>query len=356
MLADLPVFAICGHSNSGKTTVIEALLARMRARGLAVAVAKFHAHGIDIDRPGKDSDRFFRAGADILLQGPDQGFLRTHPPYAAAERQLAALARRHDLVLVEGRRHFPCDKVWLLGDGETGPPSEAGRLLACLPRDVDRAEIVWNILQTWLPLRWVTVPVHGCILIGGRSSRMGRPKHLIRRGGKTWLERAVECLQGRVERTVLVGAGDAPRGLSNLTRLPDAPDAEGPMAGLLAAMRWAPWASWLAAACDLPNLSAGAAEWLLSTRAPGAWATLPRLPREDGVEPLLAHYDFRARELLEALAAEGKFSPSSLAGHPKVISPAPPEEISAAWENVNTPAHLARIERHKRRAGRSDQA
>ena len=79
MLADLPIFAICGHSGSGKTTLLEALLSRLRASGLALAVAKFHAHRIDVDRPGKDSDRLFRTGADVFLQGPDEGFSRTLP-------------------------------------------------------------------------------------------------------------------------------------------------------------------------------------------------------------------------------------------------------------------------------------
>jgi molybdopterin-guanine dinucleotide biosynthesis protein A len=121
------------------------------------------------------------------------------------------------------------------------------------------------------------------------------------------------------------------------------------MAGLLAAMRWAPRASWLVSACDLPGLRLEALEWLLSTRAPGVWATLPRLPGRQGVEPLLAHYDFRALGPLEALAAQGRYSPSLLADHPKVASPGPPADLAPAWENVNTPDDLARMTQKARR-------
>jgi molybdopterin-guanine dinucleotide biosynthesis protein A len=110
----------------------------------------------------------------------------------------------------------------------------------------------------------------------------------------------------------------------------------------MAAMRQAPWASHLVAACDLPDLTAEAVRWLLSTRSPGVWATLPRLPGRTGVEPLLAHYDFRARTILEDLAAAGRFSPSLAAEHPKVISPEPPPALAPAWANVNTPEDLAR--------------
>ena len=351
MLTDLPIFAICGHSGSGKTTLIEALVPRLAAGGLSVAVAKTHAHGIDVDRPGKDSDRLFRAGADVFLHGPDQGFSRVHPPPSTGGRtgpggapalQLAALARRYDLVLVEGRKPLPCAKVWLLREGERRPPRALGPALACLSRDADRAEAAWGLLESWLPAQWRRPPVFGCVLIGGRSTRMGRPKHLLRQGRRTWLEHTVGCLRPVAEKAVIAGAGEVPRALADVAHLPDALGVRGPLAGILAAMRWAPWATWLVAACDLPNLSPQAIAWLLETRTAGVWATLPRPAGGRVVEPLLAHYDFRARAILEGLAAEGNFSPSRAADHPKVLTPTPPAALRAAWENVNTPEDLAR--------------
>jgi molybdopterin-guanine dinucleotide biosynthesis protein A len=138
----------------------------------------------------------------------------------------------------------------------------------------------------------------------------------------------------------VVGEGTVPEFLDNLVRLTDAPDARGPMAGILAAMRWAPHASWLVVACDLPALSAKALDWLLATRAPGRWATLPRLEGSGRVEPLLAHYDFRARALLEERAADGNFALQDLSQSRAVYAPSPPAGLAAAWRNVNTPADL----------------
>ena len=98
------------------------------------------------------------------------------------------------------------------------------------------------------------------------------------------------------------------------------------------------------AACDLPLLSLPALEWLLSTRAPGVWATLPQLRGQDGrIEPLLAHYDFRSLPLLENRAAEGDFSLARLGTHPKVIVPSPPSSLVPAWQDVNTPAELKQV-------------
>jgi len=339
--ADLPVLAIGGCHDAGKTTVLEAILPHLAARGLAVAVVKAAGSRMDVDRPGKDSDRLFQAGADVFVRGKAEGFVRTHPtetgPTAA---DLADLARRYDLVLLECRSRAPCATVWLLGEGEDAPPKEVGEVLAALPRTPDRADTVGAMLDRWLPEQWLRPPVYGCVLIGGRSSRMGRPKHLLQSGGRTWLERTVEVLCPAVERIVIAGAGDVPDALAGAMRLPDAPGIEGPMAGLLAAMRWAPWATWLAAACDLPNLSADAVRWLLSTRAPGVWATLPRRGEGSGVEPLLAHYDFRARAILERLASEGRFAPSLAAEHPKVATLTPPSYLAPAWKNLNTPDDL----------------
>lgn len=181
---------------------------------------------------------------------------------------------------------------------------------------------------------WRDRSVFGCVLIGGASRRMGRPKHLIEQGGETWLERTVMRLARFTSQVVIAGDGAIPASLAGYPQLPDVPGINGPVAGMLAAMRWAPEASWLVAACDMPDLSDEAVKWLLDTRAPGVWATLPLVSGRP--EPLFAYYDPRAAALLESLVAEGAAAPRLLAGRPGVITPEPPSGIVAAWRNVNT--------------------
>lgn len=335
----IPVFGFCGYSGSGKTTLIEALLPALIARGLRVAVLKHDCHGLDVDRKGKDSDRFFRAGADVLAQGPGESFMRVREPDGVRlEGELARLCERHDLVLVEGHKTSPiANKLWLLSEGETAPPSEAGQVARVLPRTADRARDALAWIDATLPRIWRRAPVYAGVLIGGRASRMGRPKHLIaRRGGRTWLEQVVAAVSPGVDQVVLLGRASVPPALRDLPLLPDAPDAEGPLAGILAAMRWNPTASWLIAACDMPFATPSAVRWLLSTRRPGTWATLPRLTGSSGVEPLLAHYDFRARHLLEQCRG-----PSELARWKQCATPLIPPRLAPAWRNINTPAELA---------------
>ncbi|MDY7115223.1 molybdopterin-guanine dinucleotide biosynthesis protein B [Halomonas sp. SSL-5] len=114
----LPLLGIAAWSGTGKTTLLEALLPRLRARGLRVAVIKHAHHTFDVDQPGKDSHRLRQAGASpmliasrarlaLMMETPDQ-----------EEADLAALLamvspQRPDLVLVEGFKAWPLPKLEL---------------------------------------------------------------------------------------------------------------------------------------------------------------------------------------------------------------------------------------------------
>ena len=53
-----PAVSVVGRHNSGKTTLVEAVIARLVADGLDIGSVKHHGHvGFDIDIPGKDSYR-----------------------------------------------------------------------------------------------------------------------------------------------------------------------------------------------------------------------------------------------------------------------------------------------------------
>ena len=62
----IPVYSVVAFSGTGKTTMLEQLVVELKARGIALAVVKHDAHDFEIDREGKDSWRFSRAGADVV--------------------------------------------------------------------------------------------------------------------------------------------------------------------------------------------------------------------------------------------------------------------------------------------------
>ena len=334
-LGSPPVFGVCGYSGSGKTTLIEGLIPRLIADGLAVAVVKHDAHGLTVDTAGKDTDRLFRAGATVFAHDPAQSFLR-RAPRGGEELSTAVdlLLRDHDVVLVEGHKQTPLSaKLWLQRQAGDEAPPEARPVVASLGPDVDRLEIAYHLLASWLREQMRRAPLRAGVLIGGRSSRMGRPKQTLTLGGTTWAERVAAALQPRVSELCLLGDGEVPAPLAGLPRLADVPGRSGPLAGMLAAMRWDPAAAWIFAACDMPLLGAEAVAWLLDQRAPGTWAILPRRADTGQIEPLCAWYDPRAAAILETLDR-----PVALANHRKTHTPAVPPSLEAAWCNMNTPA------------------
>ena len=179
---------------------------------------------------------------------------------------------------------------------------------------------------------------YAAVLIGGQSSRMGYPKSLLRAGGEFVLERIVAAA-GEVSReVVLVGEAPLPAGeLATLRRIQDAPDVEGPLGGLLAALRWRPRANWIVISCDAPFLSADALRWLLAQAKPGAIAVLPHLDSPETPEPLIALYTPKARSVFEQATRAGERSLRRIMVGKRIHSPRVPENLRKAFVNINTP-------------------
>lgn len=179
----------------------------------------------------------------------------------------------------------------------------------------------------------------GGILVGGGSRRMGRPKQLVEIGNQTMFERVADALAPHVAAIVALGAGELPAGWDPARRLADAPGVRGPVAGILSALQWAPQATWVVAACDLPDVTPAAIAWLLTQRRPNRAAVLPCLDTR-GPEPLLALYEPAALPLIEQAASSGA-GPASLAGHAAVAVVPVPAPLRQAWWDADTPTDLA---------------
>lgn len=337
-LLPAPVLAVCGWSGAGKTTLLESAIPQLVANGLRVAVVKHDAHGIQVDRPGKDSDRLFRAGASVVLRSPEESFARLPASDGTSlERALRGLAATHDLVLVEGHKNTPLPKVWLEDEARRPAPDHLAHLLTALPRGGGRLAAFLALTEQVVRQHFAARPLLGGVLVGGASTRMGRPKHLARVGGRSLLQRVADALSPHGQGVVLLG--EAPRTASR-RRVPDAPGVAGPLAGILAALRSHPTAAWLIAACDMPALTPQALAWVLSHRRPGVWAVIPQDARGH-LEPLAALWEPQAAPLLEDLVVRGDAAPRLIAPHPKVLTPNLPPDLAPAFANVNTPDELA---------------
>jgi molybdopterin-guanine dinucleotide biosynthesis protein B len=106
-----PVITIVGHSNSGKTTLIEKLIPELKRRGYRVGTIKHTHHGFSMDQKGKDTYRHRAAGADaVLAASPGQIALVKSMPDVSLDN-LLAFFQEMDIVLVEGFKQDKKPKI-----------------------------------------------------------------------------------------------------------------------------------------------------------------------------------------------------------------------------------------------------
>jgi molybdopterin-guanine dinucleotide biosynthesis protein B len=114
--SSLPIVGFVAYSGTGKTTLIEQLIAFLTERSYKVSVIKHTHHHFDIDKPGKDSYRHREAGASEVLMISDQRWVLMHElrqsPEPTIEQQLSMLSPC-DLVIVEGFKDANIPKIEL---------------------------------------------------------------------------------------------------------------------------------------------------------------------------------------------------------------------------------------------------
>ncbi len=72
MMAEKPIIAVLGNHNSGKTSVIETVISRLRKEGYNVASAKHvFIEGFSLDTENSDTYRHSKAGANPVLAVSD---------------------------------------------------------------------------------------------------------------------------------------------------------------------------------------------------------------------------------------------------------------------------------------------
>ena len=112
------VVAVSGVKNSGKTTLIAALIPHLTAAGLKVATVKHDGHSFQADPEGTDTGIHMEAGAwgTAIFDGETYTVVRRD---AVEERELIARFPDADLVLLEGFKHSTWPKLELVRAGNS---------------------------------------------------------------------------------------------------------------------------------------------------------------------------------------------------------------------------------------------
>ena len=101
----MKIFGVTGWKNSGKTGLVERLVAEFIHRGLSVSTVKHAHHTFDVDHPGRDSYRHRVAGAKEVLLVSKNRWAIMHELRDEDEPNLAEILtkiEKVDLVIIEG--------------------------------------------------------------------------------------------------------------------------------------------------------------------------------------------------------------------------------------------------------------
>jgi molybdopterin-guanine dinucleotide biosynthesis protein MobB len=169
-----PMLGFAAFSGTGKTTLLEKLIPQLLQQGVRVAMVKHAHHAFEIDKPGKDSYRLRKAGAQQMLIASDQRMaLMTERPTPQEPRLDELITRLDletvDLILVEGFKHVPFPKIELhreaLGKTLLHPDDPAIIAIACdhpidtgtLPTlDINDTQAIAAFITGWLPQQGTT--------------------------------------------------------------------------------------------------------------------------------------------------------------------------------------------------------
>ncbi|TVP71153.1 MAG: molybdopterin-guanine dinucleotide biosynthesis protein B [Nitriliruptor sp.] len=134
----MPIVAIVGDSDSGKTLLCEQVVAALVAEGLRVGFVKHAPHGFEPGRPDSDSERVLAAGADPVVVLGRNGVLQLSVGSGEPVDQLSQLLTglRGDVVLLEGFSRSPWPKVRVCVEGRE-PREVAGPVLLDVTRGAD---------------------------------------------------------------------------------------------------------------------------------------------------------------------------------------------------------------------------
>ena len=176
------------------------------------------------------------------------------------------------------------------------------------------------------------------MLVGGRSTRMGRDKASLPFRGGLLVESVAQAVRLAAGSAVLVGNPGAYARLG-FPAIAELYPGEGPLGGILTALSHTP-AHWnVMVACDMPEITAEFLTTLIeAAEHSGADALVPAGP-SGRPEPLCAVYHRRAKRGLEAAFARGvRAVTAALPAVRATLFPAP--ELSP-FQNVNTPEEWA---------------
>lgn len=181
-------------------------------------------------------------------------------------------------------------------------------------------------------------PIKGLILVGGKSTRMGKDKSQLCYFGKPQKEAAKELLENQGLKT-FYSVGKITK-IEN--EIPDTFLNLGPFGGICSAFQKDPNVAWLVLATDVPFINAKIIQLLLKHRNPSKVATAIKGKGKEFVEPLITIYEPKAYPILLQFLAQGYSCPRKMLINSEVEI----VEVDDHFiKNINTPGEFEEVKK-----------
>lgn len=311
--------AICGYSNSGKTTLISRLINKLSPR-YQIAYLKHDVHRFEMDKEGKDTFKVWRAGAsDVAISDQTHTALihKGEPRFFEKKSQFLD----SDFLILEGYKNTDLKKIIVVDKDkkilEAIEKQEINNIAAYVGQEAelsgdrpyfhrDDIDGICGFLEAYFQDLVSQAPLYGLVLSGGLSTRMKQDKALLTYHDKPQAEVSYHLLSEILDKVFISSReGQWPRNhFSHLPQIHDRFQGFGPMGGILSAMTAHPGAAWFVVACDLPNLDYRSLKAIIENRNPFKMATCFKNAHQDWPEPLCAIYEPKIKmRLFETLGA-----------------------------------------------------
>jgi len=153
-------------------------------------------------------------------------------------------------------------------------------------------------------------PVHGLVLAGGKSLRMGTDKGLLKFYGKSQRNFAIELLEKLNIKTFLSVRKE--QNIKDIAIIEDAFLGLGPFGAICSAFQQNPNTAWLVIATDLPFVDENVIQLLLQKRNPSKIATAIQGNSKQFPEPLITIWEPKSYPILLNYLAQGISCPRKI--------------------------------------------
>ncbi len=130
---DVTIISIAGKKNTGKTTLINDLIPKLKERGHTVGTLKYNIRKFDIDHEGKDTYKYFHSGADaITLTSHDMlAVVKKLPNPLKLNEIIETYLNNIEIALIEGYREndYPTIRITDSQDPKTAKEHSGNELL-----------------------------------------------------------------------------------------------------------------------------------------------------------------------------------------------------------------------------------